>query len=368
MSAPTAIIVIGTRAQLVKMAPVIRALLDIKATLKVVLTGQHRDSMDDLARDFRIGSVMPLAQLGVERSSVKRLIAWLPRALIHCYIQVRAVKKISSAQVVVHGDTLSTLLGAFVGWLQRVPVAHVESGLSSGQVLNPFPEELTRRAVFRLSDIAFCPNDDAVTRMRAKKKAVVIHTGENTVVDSLRYILANAPDVQLVAGEAVIVSLHRFENLYRTNRLHELVDQVLAVADQFNVVFVLHPATRSRLAATGLLGKLESHPSVDLRPRMSYTRFIGLLAHACAVITDGGSNQEELSQLGVPTIIMRQHTERPDGLGRNALMESDLQMTVSDYFRERLFEELRQPCSLNAAAQPSSTIVAVLINWRNAQA
>ncbi|MGH8030070.1 MAG: UDP-N-acetylglucosamine 2-epimerase, partial [Arenimonas sp.] len=126
------------------------------------------------------------------------------------------------------------------------------------------------------------------------------------------------------------------------------------------VHFVLHPATRKRLAGSGELARLESVPGIHLLPRLGYRAFLGLAANAACVLTDGGSNQEELSALGVPTLVMRERTERQDGLGANAMMEADVPGGVAAFLASGGYEALRRPSTLGEALGPSMFIARFL--------
>jgi len=162
------VFVIGTRAQLVKVAPVLRQADQSGLAHTVWLTGQHDESMDDLIEDFEIRSEFVRPARRKERSSITRLLGWLPGALIACQRYLREVADKSGARpvTVVHGDTLSTFMGALAAKLAGAEVVHLESGLSSGAIVDPFPEEILRRLTFRLTDVALCPNDEACERMR----------------------------------------------------------------------------------------------------------------------------------------------------------------------------------------------------------
>jgi UDP-N-acetylglucosamine 2-epimerase (non-hydrolysing) len=188
-----------------------------------------------------------------------------------------------------------------------------------------------------------------------------VDTGGNTIVDGVR-MAARARAGEGEGGERpyLVASLHRFQNLYDGERLRFLVDTVAALSESFVVYFVLHPATRKRLAATGALARLEATPGVRLTPRLGYGRFLRLAAGAEAVLTDGGSNQEELAVLGVPTLVMRQHTERLDGLGRNATMEGDLGEGVLEFLRGGAYLGLRRESAVGAGFGPSRRVAELL--------
>lgn len=338
-----AVFVVGTRAQLIKVAPVIVACEASGLPLRLLMTGQHQETMDDLIREFGI-RVEPVAVIPAdERATVYSLLRWLPaawRGLSRALAGLRSGGQ--GIDVLVHGDTLSTLLGAVAGWRGGDRVMHLESGLTSRRLFDPFPEEIVRRLVFRVCDVAYCPGPAEAALMRRFRRCEVVESPGNTILDAVQ-LSGAAARASAAPGDYVVASLHRFQNLYDDGRLRELAGLVRELAAARPVHFVLHPATRKRLATAGLLGALQDAPGVTLSPRLGYREFLNLAAGASCVLTDGGSNQEELAALGVPTIVMRQATERSDGLQRNAIMEADVPGGVLDYVRSGAHEALRRP-------------------------
>jgi UDP-N-acetylglucosamine 2-epimerase (non-hydrolysing) len=317
--------------------------------------------MQDLIEEFGIRSVPESIFPASERATVLSLLRWLPQAYLAL---TRRLKQLSATglemDVLVHGDTLSTLIGAVAGRRRGARLVHLESGLTSGRLLDPFPEEVCRRLVFRMTDLAMCPNAQAATYMRKHhRRAKVVDTGGNTIIDAVA--LTGAAAVCPDTGEPyVVASLHRFQNLYDGTRLHSLVALIERISAVLRVHFVLHPATRKRLRTEGLEDRLRALPGVALSPRLGYGAFLRLAAGAACVLTDGGSNQEELAALGVPTIVMRERTERPDGLGANALMEADVPGGVFAFLQSAGYRALRRPVSLEEGPGPSSRIAAEL--------
>lgn len=348
------IFAIGTRAQLIKVAPVIVACEKQELEVVLLMTGQHHETMQDLLDEFGIRSPQVQAIKAAEHSTILALMRWLPAAY-------RGIKRklgeltsgdTNQAHVLVHGDTLSTLIAAYAARRCGASVVHLESGLSSGTLLDPFPEELVRRLVFRLTDIAMCPNAQAAEFMRRRGHREVLDTRGNSIVDAVRLTgaLAAAPDDK---DAYLLVSLHRFQNLYEARRLRQLVELVENLTRTQPVKFVLHPATRGRLASEGYMDRLSALGGIEMLPRMGYRDFIRLAAGAACVLTDGGSNQEELAALGIPTIIMRARTERPDGLGANALMERDVPGGVLRYILDGGAKTLRRPAMVFGENGPS---------------
>lgn len=354
------VFVVGTRAQLIKVAPVVVECERQGLPSILLMTGQHQETMQDLINEFGINSPQVHAFPAAEHATVSSLLRWLPAAYRGIRARLREIGSFSGKLIVlVHGDTLSTLVGAFAARRHKARVVHLESGLSSGRLFDPFPEEICRRLVFRMTDIAMCPNSQAVDYMCRRHRARVVNTVGNTIVDAVA--LSGASAVQQNSDQPyLVVSLHRFQNLYDAKRLSFLVTLIESISESYKVYFVLHPATRGRLEKSGLMQRLLSAPGVHLSPRMGYKDFLHLAAGSACVLTDGGSNQEELAVLGVPTIVMRARTERPDGLGVNAMMETDLPGGVQKFILDGLFKSLQGGSSSDGSQGPSSRIVASL--------
>ncbi|WP_396621527.1 UDP-N-acetylglucosamine 2-epimerase [Marinobacter sp. W-8] len=353
------VFVIGTRAQLIKVAPIIVECEQKGLPVTLLMTGQHQETMQDLLDEFRVKSEQVTAAPAKEHATVLALIAWLPRAYLGIRRQLKALHLNGTLiNVLVHGDTLSTVLGALVGRQIGARVVHLESGLTSKKILDPFPEELSRRIVFRLSDIAMCPDAETLAHMKSTHPACkAINTGGNTIVDSIKLTGASRGGGSSVGQDYIVASLHRFQNIYNKMRLKSLVELLENIAKLNEVYFVLHPATRKRLVKAGLFERLEEHSAIRLLPRLGYSQFLHLAAESACILTDGGSNQEELAVIGVPTIIMRQATERSDGLGKNAILEGELPNGVLAFIEEKEYQSLERSQTGEQLASPSIFIV-----------
>ena len=356
---PHLCVLLGTRAQLIKMAPVMRELAARGQPYRLVLTGQHQETMPELLREFGLRPPERTLWSGGEIRSSAMMLLWLMRCLL--LLLLRPGHWLGPRRrtiVLVHGDTMSTLLGALAARLSGRRVAHVEAGLRSHDWRNPFPEELTRRAVARLAHIAYCPGDWACRELSGHRSRRV-DTGCNTIADSLKLALKASGDRSREQKPYFVVSTHRFENLKNAERLRFIVDLVLDLARETPARFVLHPVTRRALARHGHLDRLDRSAAIELLPRMGYTAFVRELAGARFVLTDGGSNQEELSLLGIRTVLLREASERPDGLGNNVLL--------SGFDRGRIERFLREPAvtsgtELQDLGTPSRLIVDDLLS------
>lgn len=359
-SASLCVFVVGTRAQLIKVAPVVVACERRGLPACLLMTGQHKETMQDLIGEFGIKSPQIDAYPTTERATVAALIRWVPGAYMGVKAQLSRLQvQHGRLNVLVHGDTLSTVLGAVAAKRAGARVVHLESGLTSEKLFDPFPEELSRRIVFRFADVAMCPNDESASHMQRYIHCEVVNTCGNTIVDAVS--LTGAARKASAQTQYIVASLHRFQNIYDTGRLRALVRMLQATASHCPIHFVLHPATRKRLEKTGLYQQLEKTDGIKLSPRLGYGDFLRLVANAVCVLTDGGSNQEELATLGVPTIVMRKATERPDGLGSNAIMEGDVPLPMARYLQEGLFQSLQTAPALYRAPGPSQRTVDWLV-------
>ena len=350
------ICVIGTRAQLIKMAPVLRELERRDLPFVFYLTGQHETTIDDLIAEFGIRTI-PIRLARQEVAGLFTMAVWVPLTVIRLLRVWPVLPRETRTIVLTHGDTFTTVIAALVGRLKGARVAHVEAGLRSFNLLHPFPEELTRLAVFRLSDVSFCPNDWAARNM-AGHATDVVNTQGNTLIDALGFACSKDSGVRAAAEPYGIVSIHRFENIFNRKRLRKLVDLLEMASEKARLIFVLHPATRNKLARHGLLDILRQMNGVSLVDRMGYVRFVALLRSAHFVITDGGSNQEELSYLGVPAFLMRRKTERPEGLGENIVLGDYSEAALRRFLAE--LAVLKKPASPRAGS-PSAVVADYLV-------
>jgi len=335
-------IVLGTKAQLIKMAPVMSEFNSRGIEYNFVFTGQHRETIDSILAIFDLKQ--PNIQLYKHKESTTPfgVLAWFLRV---CAVFLFNKKKLwqgdINGYVLNHGDTLSTLLGAFFAKLHGHKACHVESGLRSHSLMHPFPEEIIRILVFKFSDYYFCPGKLATNNVSGYS-GVKVNTEINTLYDALKIALSGKHQVSVEIPDQrySIVSIHRFENIFDKVRFRKIVDIILKVADQYTLLFVLHKPTRRQLEKLGLFESLNKHPNILLRDRYDYFKFIKLIEQSECVLTDGGSNQEECSFLGKPCLILRKHTERDDGLNASAVLCDldlskilDVMHNISDYIR-----------------------------------
>jgi UDP-N-acetylglucosamine 2-epimerase len=251
---------------------------------------------------------------------------------------------------VVHGDTPSTLLAALLARRAGLAVAHLEAGLRSHSLAHPFPEEAIRLLVMRLSDVLFAPDDTAVANLRELAlPGCTVPLSGNTVIEALQHSL----DLHGPSHGPAVVTMHRVENLTSRRRVDQLVATLEELAAVMPVRFVLHTPTEEALVRAGLRPRL-ADAGVQCSGLLPHHEFVQLLAAAPLVITDGGSIQEECALLGVPTLLWRDRTERPDGLDTNVVL-SHYDPAVISAFVEHPDAYRHKPADLDA--RPSEQIL-----------
>lgn len=343
---------IGTKAQYIKTAPVLHALDRREVPYRLIDSGQHAELSAALRTE--LGVREPDVRLGDERdvTSIPQALAWSATV---------AARLVSGSKVrrdlfddrggicIVHGDTPSTLLATLLARRAGLSVAHLEAGLRSGSVLNPFPEEAIRMVVMRLSALLFAPDSAAVANLaRMKVRGRVVPLAGNTSADAVA-AAATRPDEQ----GPVVVTMHRVENLHRGAVVDELVGTVERLAAERPVRFVVHGPTRATLASSGADARLRA-AGVELVDLVPHGEFVAMLAAAPFVITDGGSIQEECALLGVPTLLWRRRTERPDGLGANVVLSGLDADTVAAFLADP--ERHRRPPAPPVEVSPADQI------------
>jgi len=219
--------------------------------------------------------------------------------------------------LLVHGDTMTTVIGASMGRALRVPVAHIEGGLRSGDIRNPFPEELNRRATSRLASIHYAPGPWAASNLH---RGTVVDTGSNTIRDSLDLVPPDAgPAIDLPSEPFGIVSLHRFELLNSRARLTETLRTLADAATRTPLLFVDHSVTAAAIARFGLASLFDNERFRRI-PRLRFFDFVQLERRSTFVVTDSGGSQEECYYLDRPCLVHRLRTERIEGLGENVVL------------------------------------------------
>jgi UDP-N-acetylglucosamine 2-epimerase (non-hydrolysing) len=297
----------GTRPEAIKMAPVIFALRETPGIeVLVQLTGQHREQLDSALRVFGITGDMDLDVM-LARQSLPELAARVIEA------SAGAIRAHRPEYVIVHGDTLSAFCVAMTAFLERVPVAHVEAGLRSGVLLEPFPEEASRRLVDELSDLDFAPTPLAARNLEREGKDPerILVTGQ-TAVDSIQLAADLGTLPAAWAGQSLVtLTMHRRESWPNLGSLAAAIASVARRHPEHLFVYPMHMNPVVREAVQPVLGDIAN---VALTEPLDYGEMAALMAASRLIVTDSGGMIEEGVSLGVHVVILRNVTERPEGI------------------------------------------------------
>jgi UDP-N-acetylglucosamine 2-epimerase (non-hydrolysing) len=335
------LILLGTRPEAIKLFPVINRLKAEKnkdVAVTVCATAQHRELLDQV---LKLANVVPDFDLNV--MTVDQTLDSLTGRLLAQIGEV--LQWVKPSRVIVQGDTATAMTGALASYYHRIPVSHVEAGLRSGDIFAPWPEEVNRKIVGSIADQHFAPTERAASALRSENVSNDrIHVTGNTVVDAL--ILAKAmveASPQLSSRwdvvkkhhgnrRIILVTCHRRENFGEgvLNIVNAL--ETILCREDVAIVLPVHPNPNVRDVFAARLG---NHPRVVLISPQEYTDFVSLLSLSHLVLTDSGGVQEEAPTFGKPVLVMRDTTERPEGVeaGTARLVGANYDRIVGETFR-----------------------------------
>lgn len=333
---PRIVVVFGTRPEAIKMFPVVHALRKVQGLETLVaVTAQHRELLDQV---MDIAGIVPDVDLDLMEPG-QSLDALSARIITRFGA---AMDELKPDRVLVHGDTLTTMMVTIASYFRKVPVGHVEAGLRSGNIYSPWPEEVNRKVTGAVADLHFAPTQGAADSLLAENVgAEAIHVTGNTVIDALfatvaqikeRPALAAGLDAVAArfAGKRIVaVTSHRRENFGQgMANIAEALAHIAARPDTA-VVFPVHPNPQVRPVMEARLGALDN---VALIEPLDYPHFVRLMAMADVILTDSGGIQEEAPSLGKPVLVMRDTTERPEGVaaGTARLVATDTDRIVAE--------------------------------------
>jgi UDP-N-acetylglucosamine 2-epimerase (non-hydrolysing) len=314
--------IVGTTAELIKMAPVFHELTGRGRTCEIWYTGQHVEELGGALQDLDLPEPSEWLVPEAEAKNLAR-VADVPRwafSLARTVLRNRAhlAERLRSdgrpPMVLVHGDTFTAPLGAFIGRRLGARVGHVEAGMRSGSIRHPFPEEINRRSAAHVVDIHFTPTEDSARNLSRARGAVVV-TGANTVVDAVSYALerSSTPAIDL-PEEYAVSTLHRFELVRQESLYRESLEILKEYSEKLPIIYFVGASERERLAEYGLLGLFDSE-KFRIESKLSYVQFMPVLAGAQFVVTDSGGLQDETAYLGIPVAIHRARAEIMAGEG-----------------------------------------------------
>ena len=311
--------VLGTRPEAIKMAPVILEARERGIETVVCVTAQHREMLDQVLDLFAIQPEIDLDLMEPDQT----LASLTARALLALD---DVLAEVAPDWVLVQGDTTTAMVAALAAFYRKIPVGHVEAGLRTGDLNRPFPEELNRRLADAVSGRHFLPTPQARENLVAEGFApeTMAVTG-NTVVDALQWVrqqaVAATEDLGLpdfaASDRIVLVTAHRRESFGAG--MQSIARALVAIVDQnpdVRMVYPLHRNPNVRQVMEEVLGEVER---IHLLPPLDYLPFVQLMARATLILSDSGGVQEEAPSLGVPALVLRETTERPEAVAAGAV-------------------------------------------------
>lgn len=304
-------IILGTRPEAIKLAPVIKVFQSSPdLEVQVILTGQHREmvaqvmQLFNLKADHNLDIMQPKQSLNdITCRSLQGLEALFREQKLDL--------------VVVQGDTTTAFAAALAAFYQKIPVGHVEAGLRTDDLFNPYPEEANRRLISQITQLHFAPTSLAVENLQASGVLGEIHLTGNTVIDALLNVAAtnpacDIPDLKWDEYRVILATVHRRENWGEP--LQAIAQAFLRILDQFPDTALLLPLHRNPTVREPLQQLLGNHPRIFLTEPLDYGELVGAIGRSHLLLTDSGGLQEEAPSLGKPVLVLRDTTERPEAV------------------------------------------------------
>lgn len=311
----TVLFIFGTRPEAIKLCPLLLRLRSFpeRYSTRACVTGQHRGMLDQVLAAFGVTADYDLNVMTPGQTlfqSTARILQALEQPL--------AESKPDWA--VVQGDTTTTLCGALAAFYSNVPVAHVEAGLRTGDLHQPFPEELNRVLTARMTSLHFAATPAAAENLRHEGISERVFVTGNTGIDAVLHVQDRLKRGELTSSASkfdrpgkrlILVTAHRRESF--GEGFKQICQALAAIADRqdVHIVYPVHPNPNVQAVVNE---QLRSHPNITLTEPMEYVPFVDLMRRACLILTDSGGIQEEAPSLGKPVLVLREKTERPEAV------------------------------------------------------
>ena len=311
MDQPRVTIVLGTRPEAIKLAPVIKAFrgCDVLST-RVVLTGQHREMVSQVMDLFGLTADQDLNLMAPRQT--------LTHVTCSALQGLRDDFQASPPQLVlVQGDTTTAFAAGLAAFFEQIPVGHVEAGLRTDNLLDPFPEEANRRLLSQLSSLHFAPTTQAQANLQSSGVVGQVSVTGNTVIDALLLMAQTASEPRFDGLDwqrqrVILATVHRRENW--GDRLQQIASGMRQVLDRHADTALLLPLHRNPTVREPLQRLLGDHPRVVMTEPLDYDRLVAVMKRCTLLLTDSGGLQEEAPALGKPVLVLRRTTERPEAV------------------------------------------------------
>ncbi|WP_338461528.1 UDP-N-acetylglucosamine 2-epimerase (non-hydrolyzing) [Synechococcus elongatus IITB7] len=341
-------ITLGTRPEAIKLAPVIQAFQQDPAfQTQVVLTGQHREMVKQVMQLFDLQADRDLAIMQ-PRQTLTSITSRSLEGLETLF------QELEPQLVLVQGDTTTAFAAALAAFYQKIPVGHVEAGLRTDNLFNPYPEEANRRLISQIAQLHFAPTPLAVDNLRASGVVGEVHLTGNTVIDALLTMADRQPDCPIAGLDwlryrVLLATVHRRENWGEP--LQDIAQGFLSILEAAPDAALLLPLHRNPTVREPLQALLGQHPRVFLTEPLDYSELVGAIQRSTLLLTDSGGLQEEAPSLGKPVLVLRKTTERPEAVTAGT---AKLIGTQSDRIAQEALTLLQDPAAYAAMANAAN--------------
>lgn len=349
------IFIYGTTAEAIKVAPVARRLDERGIPYEQWLTMQHTRALLSILPELGLRQpdrLIANGNAGKPLKGYKDVVMWVLQICSWLIRNGRSLRKSlpSNTVIVVHGDTMTSVVGAFIAKRLKVQSAHIEAGLRSGNWRHPFPEELDRRIVGKFANIHYAPSEEAAANLAGKQN--VVYTHGNTVIDA---VLDQGEDASSDGDKFGVVLLHRFEFISNQQLVEETIS-ILSKDSPYPLKLLVDAYSEHAVQEA-----VDRHGRGKLvaQPKLRHQNFIGLLRSAQFIVTDSGGIQAESALLGVPTLVHRKTTEQQEGIGSNIVLSEWDPEVLSSFLND--FENYRRPARVPEKS-PSDIVVDDLVS------
>lgn len=361
-------VVFGTRPEAIKMCPVVNALRKKdNIECKVCVTGQHREMLQQVLDVFKIYPEYDLAIMKTKQT--------LFDVTINILSEIRSIlEKENPDLVLVHGDTTTTFAAALACFYLQIPIGHVEAGLRTNDIYSPYPEEFNRQAVSIISKFNFAPTDCAKNNLLKEGRTYdnIFVTG-NTAIDALKTTVQQGythPYLDWVGkSKMILITAHRRENWGQP--MENMFNAIKRVCLEYQDIKVIYPIHKNPIIRSTAERIFDGIDRIKLIEPLDVLDFHNFLARSFLVLTDSGGIQEEAPSLGKPVLVMRNTTERPEGIAAGTLklvgVEED---TIYENFKELLdspsiYEKMSKASNPYGDGHASDRIADIISNWEN---
>lgn len=359
---------IGTTAELIKLAPIIAEFQSRKIKFKIIISGQTKVHLEEFSDWLAFLEPDIVLKSKKDTPSVFYFLLWAIQtffsSLFMLWKELRG-KKRKEIYFIVHGDTVSALIGALAAKTYRVNLVHIESGLYSFNLLEPFPEEICRQIIDRIADINSPPNHWAENNIKGFRGERVV-TGENTLIESFLWSKKVKPITETTGnisklGKYYILILHRQEHvIFNKKWSRDILEFVIREAKKgLNCVLVRHPLTVEIIGSLNLESLDGKGGEIIIMPRLPYPDFMKLMENSEFIATDGCINQLEAYYMGIPLLALRNLTEQMEGLGKNVVLCKSDGRVMRDFL---LNYKKHKTEPVKSKIRPSKMIVDYLVN------